>query len=166
MHHGIRIGRDCEQQSFIFTTLKPLAGEIQHEATGNSFLMSYITTYLILYMSNNGLSCFTCACIISDLSDTAGVTESTATGMAPRTLFSKPAPASTAAVSQTAAAAAGFSKPVQAMPTTTTNSTAGASSATPNLFGSLAFNKPAPTTAPTGTAFAGLSECYVFLHTE
>ena len=123
-------------------------------------------------MSSNGLPCFTCACIISDSSDTAGVNESTtATGMAPRTLFSKPAPASTAAVTQsTAAAAAGFSKPVQAMPTTTTASTgasaAGASIATPNLFGSLAFNKSAPTTAPTSTAFAGLGECYVFLHKE
>ena len=121
-------------------------------------------------MSSNGRPCLTCACIISDLSDTAGVTESTAaTGMAPRTLFSKPAPASTAAVSQSAAAA-GFSKPVQAMPTTTTASagasTAGASSATPNLFGSLTFNKSAPTTAPTSTAFAGLGECYVFLHKE
>ena len=122
-------------------------------------------------MSSNGLPCFTCACIISDSSDTGGVTESAATsGMAPRTLFSKPAPSSTAAVSQSAASAAGFSKPVQAMPTTTTASagasTAGASIATPNLFGSLAFNKSAPTTAPTSTAFAGLGECYVFLHKE
>ena len=114
-------------------------------------------------MSSNGRPCFTCACIISDLSDTAGVTESTAaTGMAPRTLFSKPAPSSNAAVAQSAA---GFSKPVQAMPTTTTDRT-GASSASPNLFGSLAFNKSAPTTAPTSTAFSGLGECYVFLHKE
>ena len=119
-------------------------------------------------MSSNGLPCFTCACIISDLSDTGGVTESTtATGMAPRTLFSKPAPSSTAAVSQpaAAAAAAGFSKPVQATPTTTTAS-AGASSATPNLFGSLAFNKSAPTTAPTSTAFAGLGEWYSSFYTR
>ena len=116
-------------------------------------------------MSSNGLPCFTCACIISDLSDTGGVTESTATGMAPRTLFSKPAPSSIAAVSQTATTAAGFSKPLQAMPTTTTDRT-GASSASPNLFGSLAFNKSAPTTAPTSTAFSGLGECYVFLHKE
>ena len=121
-------------------------------------------------MSSNGLPCFTCACIISDSSDTGGVTESTAaTGMAPRTLFSKPAPSSNAAVAQSAAAA-GFSKPVQAMPSTTSNSvvarTAGASSATPNLFGSLAFNKSAPTTAPTSTAFAGLGECYSSFYTR